>query len=464
MEKMTDLKLAVRLSLFALVALSGKAFLKAESNALEELRHIKIAAPEGDKKSQADIIAIEIDSEIFGATQRNCSDIRLTNGSKREIPYYLRRQLKEGRTEKILSERRSKILSLKKLKGNSVEIILEKTDDRSAPDCARINTPNKDFEKRAALFGSDDKKAWRLLEDGIGIFDNSQVIDLSNRDIKFPASNCKYYKIVISNFAEDKLSPFTELAREIRHGKPFAAIEKSSSRRQSFRIDGIALYASEERRIFSENATKEYPAKVEGVSVKDKNSVIVIETEKQPLTSFAIETDSENFLRRARLECSDNGKDWKTLVCDTEIYSIKVSGFQKKQDRISFTETRCKHYRLFIRNGDAAPISNPSVKAFGNIYRIETLWEKDLKELKLFYGGNVQAPQYNIQKIASRIKDPKTALWKLGPSCQNPEFKPQGFLETAKYKPLFIVVVTLMIIALGWMLAKNIKKIDSSEK
>jgi hypothetical protein len=432
----------------------------AEVKDCDHLRFIKIAKPES-VKSNADIIAINIDSEVFNQTDNLYAGIRLADELGKMVPFAIKILMAE-KTVVSQKECYSKVISLKRHPNNSVEIILKKNEDGLIPDALNIQTPNRNFEKQLVVWGSNDQKSWQVLNKDAEIFDYSKIIGLSKTSVTLEKQNFKYYKVVISNFSEEKASPYKNFLKETRQGKEFSLVEKTAQRKEELKLDRIILLASVEEKKVSRNATKEYQTKTIKVLKKEHKTNILVETYKQPLTSFHIETDSCNFSRTVKVCSSNDLKKWQVIADDKSFYAIKVKGYYKECKNINFPETRSKYYKIIIKNKDAAPIDSPKIKAFGNIYRCETLWSASLKTVLLFYGGKLSCPNYDVQEIMDKIKNPVFSVYKLETQEDNPNYNPELKKEEkpVNYKILFIIFIGIMVVVLGWILAKNIGKID----
>ena len=124
-----------------------------------------------------------------------------------------------------------------------------------------------------------------------------------------------------------------EVVREFRKGEAFSEIQKRIKNSVALKIDGIKLLGTKERTVEVPELLKTY--EVSGFSPMDsgKDTLFRIETKRQPLRKFRLETDSSNFFRKALLESSSDGKSWNILSSGS-IFKMDTGGTIMVQSRL----------------------------------------------------------------------------------------------------------------------------------
>lgn len=437
--------------------------ISADENPERHLKFLRNASTENGQASGKDIFSIRLDSKIYDAVSADFSDIRILDEINRQVQFIIDKQVIEESSfiEKFIH---SKIISLEKLENNSMELTVEPDENNNIPiSRITIETPNKNFEKKISVSGSQDGKSWQMLAGDALLFDYSQIADVSNFSVKFDPALFKFYKVLISNFSENSTSPYREIITEQVKGEESKRTEKITISSEALKIDAIGLYGKIRETSTKRNEEMEYEVEKEFLPEKDGKSTMVITTMRQPLVKLEIEPAGKNFSRHAILESSDDKKSWQH-ICDSRLLDINLAGYSEKSCAFSFPEHREKFYRITIFNGDAAPVKFPKVKAFGNVYRADFLNEKnDAKSFLFFFGGEgaIKKPEYDIGTVLSKIKKPSYEKLVLGKIENNPDYT-----VFEKKKPLFdskailISAIVLMMVVLSLIVALNIRKID----
>ncbi|MFA6568447.1 MAG: hypothetical protein WCS96_09565 [Victivallales bacterium] len=412
----------------------------------------------------SDILRVPLDSEIYDSVSANFADMRLTDGKNAETPFIVKQDtVSETQITQVYHS--AKIISLTRHDDNRIGICVEIPGDNRDITGLVLKTPSKNFEKQAGVYGSSDMKEWKAMAEDQSIFDYSEVVGLSNTTLKFSSPGFKYYKISIANFAENRRSPGSELITEKRQGGDFSRIEKLTINTEPLKIDEIGFLTKSEKKIIRKNRTREYP--VSEFSCRDgkDETEIFISTKKEPLTLFSLETESNNFSRAVSVDGGNDKKNWLNLAGGGKITKIDISGYRETKLDISIPESRFKHYRIRISNGNAPPVKFSATRASGNIYCLELINPKTSGDLSVYYGGaKIPLPSYDIKEILDKLKNPSYSEIKPGGQKENPLYKPAGgnqpFLDS---RILFTSIIVLMVAILGWILYKGFRKIDTMD-
>ena len=128
-----------------------------------------------------EIVAFTLDSDIFAATRAGLPDLRILDEAQAEAPYLIEPQI-EYRQERSRQTFNTDIVTLRK-DGNAIEVHLRLPAKSLDAEGFSFATPLSNYERKVRVSGSADGVKWTpLVTDGI-IFDYSQYMDVSNREI-----------------------------------------------------------------------------------------------------------------------------------------------------------------------------------------------------------------------------------------------------------------------------------------
>lgn len=430
-----------------------------ESSPMTQLKYFKAVDGSGGKTGLA---GIEFGSEIYASTEMHFPDIRLFAADGTVIPYFIRQVSGKKQVEQSIACD-SRIIKFTKLPDNAVEVVVERLNRKLKPMTITVVTPVRNFEKRITVSGSDDlSKNWKTLKTDAEIFNYFGIIRLEQTTISIPASDFRYYKLLISNFTGEKVSPFRSLKTSRTAGSTTNVVEETTLVTEPLEITDIKLATVEKREVYEKAITRKYPVEqVKREENKDKQTVITLKSSLEPLTSLTVRSSSPNYFRRMNIKWSKDGEKWQYLGFTNEILKITSGETITKGEKVTFNEIRAPYYQVVINNGDSPPLENITVEAEGNVYRLEAFASGVSTGAKLFYGGTLRAPNYDTAQVISRMKSPAITLLSLGPQQANPDYKPASpEPNKGAYKVLFYVIIGIVAVVLLVIIAVSFRKIE----
>jgi hypothetical protein len=424
-----------------------------------KLKYVRDIAP-CDKPGT--LAATRLDKDIYDKIN-GFSEIRILNSAGKEVPFRTRLS-RATQTKTIKIPCASKIVSLKRLKGNKIEIIVKNTEKTRIPISLEIRTPNKNYDKKISISTGDGTNGeWVPSTNAHSVFDYSAIIALSNKTVPLPKHPTgKFYKITISNFSETKQSRRMRIVTERRSGKDFSEIKKVMRFNDVFKIDRIIFTAEENKLMKKTPILENAESAIIANSVENRDTIVVLQTFSQPITRLELKTPSVNFSRKLSLLSSDDKKQWSP-ICEGLITKVSVGTYIKTSMRLNLPETRSKYLKIIIHNQDAPPIKISAVKCSRNAYVAEFIIPADSEtRLKFYYAGNVPAPRYDIDAVLANLKNPVPLFLELEPEKLNPDYSPAApagsFWNSATLMYILIGVVAAFLCIL---LFSGIKKIDT---
>ena len=235
-----------------------------------------------------EIVAFTLDSDVYAATRSGLPDLRIVDESQAEAPYVIE-PVVEFRQERSRQTFGTDIVALRP-NGNAIEVHLRLLANSPDAEGFSFATPLRNYERKVRVSGSADGATWTpLVTDGI-IFDYSQYMDVSSREIAIPKNNYREFKVTIEDMADDKESPFKELTRSFKGAKEEHRVERTVIERRPFRIDRISAWSTAVRERTRQPTTVSYP--VAGFDTKDdaakKQTIVTVRTRREPITRFTL--------------------------------------------------------------------------------------------------------------------------------------------------------------------------------
>ena len=436
----------------------------AENNFIKKLKYVRtieIAEP-----TTEGLYSFALDKTVYehsGGTKGNFCDLRIIADTVTpEIPYRIRKKYTSG-TEKYLKKCSTKIISLKKLESNRIEVVVKNIDKKLTPTSLTLITPLRNFDKKISVTPGNGKDKWDTAKTVTSsIFDYSAIIALSNNTIKLPLTKEKFYRIIISNFSEQKLSKRMEIIKEQRSGKKFSEIRKIIKNSSELKIEKILFKTSLSRTLRKKAVLAEIKTSTISTITEKRNTEIILDIARQPVTHIEFSANFANFSRKIDIYTSVNQKNWKHHSTGN-ISSISIGNFKKNCLTITMPETTSRFLKITVHNEDAPPITGIKIKTSGSVYGADFLLSSQEKAPKLYYGGNLLAPKYDIEDILAKLANPQFLETKLGPEMRNSAYsaKPEktSFLNS---RILLYIIIGAMVLILGFALFKTMNSSEFS--
>ena len=436
-------------------------------NQLQFAKPVKIAPHE-----QEELVALPLDSDVYAATQSRYPDLRVLEGADKEVPFLVRVvTTKVGRKAKQVWT--AKDIALRPLEDGGLEITfridLEKHPEQ--PQGIRLITPLRNFEHHVRIESSVDGKTWQtLVGDGL-IFDYSQFMDVQNLAVEFPASQgeeCSWLRITIEDVTQEQQSQLLQLSRNLSGEKETSRTEQLTIKRQSFRIDRIELWHDEMRLDTVPDKQVAYPLVVKRTEqdAEAQETHVYLESRREPLTQFTVETADRNFSRAARVEVrrDDSGKESWQSIGSANLMNLDFRSLQRESLSIDITEHRETDYRLVVENRDSPPLSLKNVTVQGKAYEVVFL-AMPKAEYRLAYGStNLEAANLDTAALAASLKEgfnPIAAtLGEAVESAVAPEPGDPLFKRLLNNGPFLTAVIAFLVVLLAWGLYRATRNLD----
>lgn len=412
------------------------------------------------------IASAQFDSQIYFSARKYFPGLRIIDNNNAEVPYHIEQSIN---TQPRVIEQlcRSEVNSLRELPDNKIEIIVQLQYGDLFADGLTLITPQKNYERRVSVFGSEDGINWIEIVSGALVFDYSRYMDVHNRRIDLPKNKFRIFRLEVEDVIDERASPFRNLWLKLNDKTELEHIEQFSIYNRTFRIDRIDLWRNITSQQFEKEVKANYP--VVDFTVKEdedkKQTVIEVVTHREPLTSLGFVTPDRNYHRQAHIEVKriQYGNEIWIEIGRQSLLKIQLQGFQQKNRFIEFPEHRDKIYRLIIDNHDNPPLKISGVEAIGNVYEILYL-NKAENNYRMFYGSETaEKPKYDFANVLNSMRESvQTLSASLSEEIINPEFNKESDRKSFQFlenKWFLTMITALMVVVLGWVVYSTARKI-----
>ncbi|MDY6856039.1 MAG: hypothetical protein SWO11_15290 [Thermodesulfobacteriota bacterium] len=413
------------------------------------------------------IASFVLDEDIFAAVDDEYSNLRIFDDKERETPFLVRCK---KQTKTVVREYRVpvKTIAVKPLSDNRIEVIVQKEDKeaKSLAEVIALYTRVKNYEKQVTVYGGYDRTSWELIAKDRPIFDYTKYIDVRNNRVEIKPGPYEYYKIEISNISESQQSPLTRIVREMRGGALFKKVEKTSFKKEDFRIEKIVFFEKKQSLLRQERVMRLYSVNsfIAANEPEKQETIVTFDTFRTPVRELKILTEVPNFSRSLFIEGSDEEKDekeWHPITSAT-ISCINAGEFEQDRSTIKLgSPYRYRHYRITIRNFDSPPLEISGVEARGETHEV-LFFPNPIRAYRALYGmEEARPPAYDIGAVLKHAEAADTDVYFPDEQEKNPSYSPPGRSSLFKGQGLLVPALILMVITLIWLILRSVKRLDS---
>ncbi len=370
------------------------------------------------------IASVKIDAEVYNNSKQDLSDIRIISDEGEEIPYKLK--LVESKKETVRFE--PKLYNLSNIPNEYTEFYLDMGEKTQIINKIHIVTPNKNFSRKVEIWGSDDGKKWLKIIDDTNIFSfYTEDYRTSLTDLNFPDTKRRYLKIVIWNKKEKPLE-----------------------------IEKCWVY---DEKVF-EASLDEIPIKIvsrsENYEKRRTEIILDVVYKNVPKKEIHVKFISPGYYRSVSVFGSNDSEDWQRLNSEIIYWYSK----ENRNNVISLPQSRQRYLKLFIYNQDDPPLKIEEIYTKGNQQLIYFPAKKN-KKYSLFYGNSAaRKPTYEFERLFPHMESQKSVMLQLEKEQTNEDFSIVKEVFKEGEELLIWPMVAFVIIALGWLIIKSIRRMN----
>jgi hypothetical protein len=374
------------------------------------------------------IASAQIDAETYNHSKEDLSDLRVVDDNGKEVPYKL--EILESTKE--LKRFEPRLYNLSNIPNEYTEFYLDMGENIEMINKLHMVTPDKNFRRKVEILGSDDNKRWFKIRDDAHIFNfHTDDYMAALTDLNFPDTKRRYLKIIIWNKQEKPLE-----------------------------IERCWVYQEEVTKAQKEEYPFKIASRIENEEKKRTEIILDVVYNNIPRDEITLDFASPGYYRSVCVSASTDAENWRNLGSGV-IYRFNK---ENKNNVISLGETRERYLKILIYNQDDAPLKIDNISIKGNQQLIYFPAEKD-KRYYLFYGNpDAIKPIYEFVKLLPHTESKKSVMVQLGKEQVNEDFS--RVEEVLEEDQQFIIwpMVAFVVVALGFLIMKSIKRIKGKEQ
>ena len=342
------------------------------------------------KDARGNYARVTLDSQVYHKSKRDLADLRVVDGSGREVPYVL------GTGGAVAPDKReytARIFNNSVVKGkyNSFDLDLGKPGNLNSS--LDIQTPSVNFLRRVEIQGSDKGVEWATLRDDGHIFDFSHDKPARRTSVTYPENTYRYLRVKIWNYKE----------------KPV-------------QVEGAVIHWSGPG--FKQEALRYEGKGTQSQNAEEKSTDIIVDRGRPgvPTRRVVIVSPDVNYRRQVEIDSSDDGKGWRNLGQDS-IFRYDTPTFRGKETAVCYGEDTSRYIRIRILDYDNPPITVSRVKLYG-VERRLFFPRKSGGRYSVYYGNPyANAPAYDIRETLKYVPAAAYVAQSLGNEKKNTLFR-----------------------------------------
>ena len=410
------------------------------------------ASIDGQIKKNA-IYRVILGSNILEKCENACSDMRIYDGDKREVPYILLDNLIPVRNVEGFP---LEITSYAESNGAKC-IILKRAEPIEPATRMYVETRDRDFHKAVTVSGSNDMSKWEALGDD-SIYDYSTQIDLRKTFVTLKKNTYKYLRLTMKEEHSKK-----DKSQNIHLKYKGLDLNVKTPVNKEIQIDRfLAQYFEESResKVYDELVMKPQ------ISNDDSEKVTKMLIEIPfPVASIVLSIDNPYYLRPVKLLGSTTKKDEDfVLLQQTSLHNLSIAGQKEIKNSVEVPSSkRYRFYKIVIENHSNPPLKCEKVMLRWVQKQLFFIGLDDNQQYSLALGNqSVGAVKYDIAALITPNNwfDQRSELTQISAVVQNTGYKPIGDRDTRARieKYILIGIIILLVLIAGFFLYQLWKK------
>lgn len=319
-------------------------------------------------------VAVRLDRDVYEAAREDLGDLRVLDGSGREVPFLLDRA---GRGAVVASVR-PEIRNRGWRADGSATAVLD-FGRGLVKRRLELRLSGDNFRRRVAVEGGEGDGSWTTLVDLAWVFAVPGREPFRHETVDLPENDFARLRLVVQPSADERTRPAIEDARVPGDGRPPRPVEVRPARWTEAR----------------------------DARTRETWLTLDLGARHQPFDAIGLAVDDEHFLRDVRVlarrePTAGGGALWWQEIGRGVVYRLEADG--KVRERLALEVTgRERVLRLRVRNLDDAPLAVRGVEFEAPLERL--LFEaKPGQTYRLTFGSSGRAaPSYDLARTAGDV-------------------------------------------------------------
>lgn len=405
---------------------------------------------------------VRLTDDIITGALPGFDDLRLFDSSGRETPAVV---IANVPLTEAVETYRMEITGYDDVRGPKT-IFIKLPERRRPISSMNINTDDRDFRKAITVSGSRDGKTWHVIAED-RIYDVSSPVQLRKTKIEFPRTDARYFRLKMTD-----LEPAQETGNSISlnyQGESRVEFKASGTGKQKKEItirsvEGMTSIPAEKMPVYDSKILENLSSSLD----KDENTVIELQA-GLPAERVALDVTNTHYYRNVYIFGSSTGKPGTySLIASRPVYRFPLSSQQNESmNYVDLHAHKQMYYMIVIENRDNQPLEVRSITLSWVQMNLYFISPADGDAYSLCFGNpKLQKPEYDIAHFINQSTLPQHSpeLRKLSSMrTSGADHKDKSRSATREgnawtEKILLKIIVTLLVIGLGWWLYNLIRK------
>jgi hypothetical protein len=401
---------------------------------------------------------VHLPDDVVIGSLPDFGDLRLFDFSGRETPAVV---IGNVPVADAVETYRMEITGYEDARGSKT--IFVKLPERRRPiSSMNIHTDDRDFRKAISIAASRDGKTWRVIAED-RIYDVSSVVPLRKTKIDFPGTDARFFRMTMTDLEPPAAGPDSISLDYQGQGRiQFKAGRKQKKEITIRSVEGMTSVPAEKMPVYDSKTFEN----LSPVQDKDGNTVIELQA-GLPAERVSLDIADTHYYRNVYLYGSATGKEGTySLIASRPLYRFPLTGSeQESMNTLDLHASKNTYYMIIIENKNNQPLDVRRVSLSWvqmNLYFISPV---DAKAYVLCFGNaQLSKPEYDIAHFInqSTLSRHSPELRNLSPvrtsgAVQRGELRARESKFPTE-KTILKIIVTLLVIGLGWWLFSLIRK------
>lgn len=396
--------------------------------------------------TKGEMYRLPLSADVLVKCERNCDDMRLFDQSGREAPFVI------IETRRVGGDEHYPLKITEFMEDKSGAVLVAKMPERAEPLAAlALVTSSKDYYKSVVVYGSNDLKRWSLLARE-QMYDFTSKVNMRKVDVKFAASDFRYYKLVMKDMRQ---SVSGQALRLVYNGVDLNIDGVEGAKLVISGLEGKTAPSGRGETVYDSAVIRAFRAD------KDGNRLTV--EAGLPLDRITFDISNPVYHRAVRVYAGESSDPKKMrFLADGLIYRPPHADAGEVKDTIEVRADNNRFYSFIIEGGERNPLEIKSLTLSWAVRNIYFIAPGDASEYLLAWGASdVSRPDYDIVKFINQSNWYKYSPARLavGSIVKNQSYIPfSSDRRGAVERHILKGIIVLLVIGMGFWLFSLLKR------
>jgi hypothetical protein len=404
------------------------------------------------------LYGLHISGDVLAKCSAGCGDLRLFGPEGAETPFVVIENIVPAEPqEKYQLEVTGYTAS-----GDRAVVTLRLPEKHRAVSVLEVQTPDRDFNKRAVLEASGDGKTWRkVVEDAI--YDFSSRVALRKTRLEFKKTSNRHFRLTLIDGGNGASSGRTVRLRY--EGLDFSVEGMATKEISVNAVHAMTALSRESVPVYDVKTFTDLSAKTD----KDGNTVVVLSA-GLPVDRISFAVANPYYSRSVALYAGERDDDEAYRFVERgTIYRFLLDGRKEERLFIDARVPKRQYLKIVIENRGNPPLDVRSVALSWVQQNLYFIALRSGERHRLCFGSSETArPEYDLGRFITKenLSQHSPISLRTGDIRENPSYAPKAPKRTQERieKLILTSVVIVVVLLLASWLYGLIKKIPDEKR